>query len=141
MARDVPQHDPNVKGLGGFDVSSLSVAELAQHGVVLRPRIVHVAIGRNRQWSTHSEYDGAHPDHLVMARAYARADAARHVAAHGKLEGLRLQRSFPCLGHLRVLEEGAHIVQVQCDVCGEEIGMGLDVEPDDKRPAPEARDF
>jgi hypothetical protein len=120
--KDKPDTDPNVKALGGFDVTAMSVAELEAKGVKLQPRANPPQSGR--RWLTHSEYDGRNRDHAVVARAYARARAHDHVKATGELDGLVLQRSFPCLGIFRLVEDfekGPAVVA--CSVCGEELAV------------------
>lgn len=120
--RDRPQHDPHVKALGGFDVAAMSVAELRAIGVELSPRAFAPKAGR--KWLTHSEYDGQHREHANVARAYARQLAHAHVAAKGEVRGLRLPRSFPCLGTFRLVDDFRRgPVVVACDVCGEELGV------------------
>ena len=46
------------------------------------------------------------------------------------LEGLRLQRTFPCLGTFRLLERYAELIVVQCDACGEWLAVRPPEEPE-----------
>jgi hypothetical protein len=116
-------NDPHVQALGGFDVTALSVAELRDRGVVLAPRSIHEA-DLGERWLTHSEYAAQAPRHDDVDRAAARAQSHEHLRRRGKLAGLRLQRSFPCLGTFRtVLDDGRGPVIVQCDSCGDELGV------------------
>lgn len=134
MAKDKPEtYDPHVKALGGFDVTSMTVAELEREGVELSGPIVAVAVGTNPVWLTHSEFLARQPQHDDVDRAYARAAAHLHYAKTGNLEGLTLLRSFPCLGMLRVVNPGnfGPIVEVQCDVCGDAYGVPRDRGGDD----------
>lgn len=153
--KDHPETDPNVKALGGFDVTRLSVDALSKAGVILGGGIVLAERGEHRAWKTHSEFlADDRPAWDVMDRAYARAITAAHVRHVRRLlsdpdqadtlaelrvqpfKGMRLPRSFPCLGMLRVLSEHGRLVIVQCDVCGEEVGLQTPPDPrdEDERP-------
>jgi hypothetical protein len=50
------------------------------------------------------------------------------VPVHGSIKGLRLRRSFPCLGKFRVENEAAETgpIVVVCDVCGSRFGVRRD---------------
>lgn len=155
--KDRPQEDPHVKELGGFDVTNLSVDALRKAGVAVG-QLVEVSVGENRAWKTHSEFLADDlPRWDVMDRTYARAAAAGHVrcgrrliAEHERegesdaaaairarpLAGLRLARSFPCLGMLRVVSERRRMVIVECDGCGETFGVSTPPDPrgEDEKP-------
>lgn len=51
-----------------------------------------------------------------------RRDAARAAGAV-TLNGLKLEQTFPCAGTLRETERSGHVILVQCDVCGQELGV------------------
>lgn len=144
--------DPNVAALGGFDVAALSVEDLRARGIETGG-IVTTEVGANPVWMRHSEFlaDVA-PRFDVIDRAYARRLTAAHVRdvtapaiavaetaeeaealrAH-PLRGLRLQRSFPCLGVLRIIDPNAgRMLEAECDVCGETVGVArVPAEPED----------
>lgn len=117
---DHPEDDANVKALGGFDIAALTVAEMREAGVVLRPRTP--LPGKDaKAWRAHSDYalDDTRGD--AMDRAYARLATRQHVANTGKVEGVRLLRTFPCLGVYRYVDANEDLVQ--CDVCGDELAI------------------
>ncbi len=67
----------------------------------------------------------------VVSSHPARQDAAR-AAGLLTLEGLTLSRTFPCLGKYRVREQLRAIKVVECDRCGDEMGVRIEPEkPDD----------
>jgi hypothetical protein len=107
------------------DVTALSPAELIAAGVQLVGyRTVRTASKTHAAWRSHSEMLRDNPTRDAVQRSQARAVAARHVAEHGSLEGLRLPRSFPCLGTFRVIEDdGKRPATVECDGCGETLGV------------------
>jgi len=110
----------------GFDVTSLSPEDFRRRGIRLSP-FPHVAsVGAtDRLWLTHSQVAVRYPSRDLIDRSSARAAAGEHFAKHGSLEGLRLHRTFPCLGRFRV-ENGTATtgpVIVVCDVCGDRFGV------------------
>lgn len=147
-----PADDPNVQALRGWDVTRLSVADLAAAGVTLTGyRMVSVERGTHPGWATHSEFVARRPAWDVMAASVARSLTADHVRgvearaaeleAQGDAEGaaqllaaplagLRLPRSFPCLGLLRIQERAESLIVVQCDVCGDTFGIVQPAEQD-----------
>ena len=170
---DDPARDPHVRAIG-FDVCSLTPAEMADVGIKLRPLNVHADPAAG-VWISHSEYAGLDPARDHMDRSYARAAMHRHAdrlaiereecpvcrAAAGKrcllrpgvvgavhkarltamlraaggldLRGLKLQRTFPCVGFFRTLEWVGPLRVVQCDACGDMLG----VRPPEEVPEPE----
>lgn len=122
MKRDAPEKDPHVQAID-FDVTSLAPAEFERHGIVLVPKVVPVR-GEAEAWVTHSSFlfdEGREFD--VYERSVARRLARDHVERAGSLKGLRLRRSFPCTGMLRVVSEGRRMVEVACDRCGTDYGV------------------
>lgn len=117
---DRPGADENVRALGGFDVAALTVAEMREAGVELRPR-VPLPEKDTKPWRSHSDYalDDTRGD--AVDRAYARLAAREHVARTGQLKGTRLLRTFPCLGVYRYTDASEELVQ--CDVCGDELAI------------------
>lgn len=112
----------------GFDVTALAVAELAQHGIELRPHgTVSLVSKADRRWLTHSEVDVRYPRRGEQDRAIARQAAGWWASRHeGSVKGLQLSRSFPCLGAFRVDPSGGvHTgpVVVVCDTCGARFGV------------------
>lgn len=167
--KDDPERDVNVQAVHGFDVTSLSVEDLAARGVRLHGRPVTVTKGEHRFYMTHSQFlADVRQAWDVTDRGIARAAVADHarrlaervdalrtraLAAESEdptvatqlreqadeleahpLRGLTLQRSFPCLGILRVEDETSRMRAVQCDVCGFRCGITVpkeEREPDD----------
>jgi hypothetical protein len=141
--KDAPERDPHVSELGGFDVCALAPAELSREGITTGHGVIVAETGTHPFWKSHSEFlADVRPDWDVQDRSYARSDAAHHVSrvlaaaavmeSKGEdagalrsrpLEGLRLARSFPCLGALRVVESVGRVRIVQCDGCGETFGV------------------
>jgi len=108
-----------------LDPTALSPSELQQAGVILtgychedmRPRGGAV-------WRTHSEYLADNPNVDRIQRSAARNAAMVHLGGHDTLAGLRLPRSFPCLGRFRiVVDDGRRPATVVCDVCGFNLGV------------------
>ena len=80
--KDRPDEDPNVRELGGFDVTNLSVEALKRAGITFGG-MVSVAVGENRAWKRHSEFlADDRPEWDVTDRAYARRETLTHVARH-----------------------------------------------------------
>lgn len=125
VKKDTPDRDPNVVDLQGFDVTALAPADFDRHGIVLDPHLVMVEPGRNRAWITHSQFlsEPAGREFDLYERAVARRKARDHVARTGSLKGLRLHRSFPCPGMLRVVSQDGPMVEVQCQACGTSYGV------------------
>jgi hypothetical protein len=136
--KDHPEADPNVQEVG-FDVAALSVDGLKRAGVILEGSMVNVERGENEAWKPHSELVGDMRAWDVMDRSYARRLAALHVKATGALKGLRIPRSFPCLGMLRIVSQRRRMVVVQCDGCGEEIGLSTPPDPREEESKPRRR--
>jgi hypothetical protein len=110
----------------GYDVAALTATEMTEKGIRIVPGIITVE-GKGKGWKLHSEYDGVHGPHLEMAKAYARQTALQHVRRHGSIDGLELPRAFPCPGLFRVADRGerGHYMTVECNVCGERVGVHL----------------
>lgn len=136
--KDHPEKDPHVAELGGLDVAGLSIADLKRRGITTG-QIVTVAVGENEAWKTHSDLVSELRSWDVMDRSYARAAAADHVRRTGALTGLRLPRSFPCLGMLRVVAKRARMIEVECDGCGEHLGVAAPRDPRDEDEKPRRR--
>lgn len=80
--KDRPDEDPNVRELGGFDVTNLSVEALKRAGITFGG-MVSVAVGENRAWKRHSEFlADDRPEWDVTDRAYARRATVAHVVRH-----------------------------------------------------------
>jgi hypothetical protein len=112
----------------GFDVTALAVAELEQAGIRLAPT-QHPISPVARRWLTHSEVASRYPKRDAIDRSLARASASWWAARHGgKIAGMVLARSFPCLGTYRVENADAQTgpVIVVCDVCGDRFGVRRD---------------
>lgn len=113
----------------GFDVTSLPPAEYEERGITLRPlsRRADVSVTA-RIWLTHSEVDTRYPIGAKIQRALAREAVSFWWARKRTLKGLRLHRTFPCLGKFRVQNEVSETgpVIVVCDVCGECFGVRRD---------------
>lgn len=138
MKKDNPKADPNVAALQGFDVTALAPGDFERYGIVLDPPVIAVERGRDPGWMSHSEFlaDPEHPDHDLHDRTVARRLARDHAAKVARgwsekrpptvgelLKGLRLPRSFPCSGMLRVVRESRRWVEVQCEQCGAGYGV------------------
>lgn len=56
---------------------------------------------------------------------YAHRERRKAATEAGKvsLRGLMLEQTFPCGGTLRKTEQAGHVMMVQCDVCGQELGV------------------
>lgn len=81
-----PQADPHIASLGGLDVTALSVKEMEQQGIRIKP-------GREVPeggviWRSHSEYAGLDPRRDAIERSYARVLAHKHVEMQ--------RREVPC---------------------------------------------
>ena len=135
--------------LQGFDVTALTVDEMREHGVVTG-RPVEVTVGENEAWKPHSEFlADDRPSWDIMDRSNARARTAAHVrrvtAANGgqapdhPLRGLRLARSFPCMGMLRRVSARGRMVVVECDGCGESFGVSTPKVPEAEDGPPSRR--
>lgn len=112
----------------GFDVTGLAVVDLKRAGITLAPS-QHPIPKTNRRWLSHSEVATRYPRRDEYDRVLARTAAAAFAAKHdGSVQGLRLARSFPCLGHYRVENDAAETGPkvVVCDTCGDRFGVRRD---------------
>lgn len=58
------------------------------------------------------------------AISYSHSERREAAEAEGvTLRGLHLPQQFPCSGQLRELERTGHVLFVQCDTCGAELGV------------------
>lgn len=128
LAESAPVAADPVAALG-FDVTDLSPAEFQERGITLSPdpRREDVGLGGS-VWLTHSEVASRYRSRDNIDRALARQAAGHHWARHGTLKGLRLHRTFPCLGKYRVQNVGAETgpMIVVCEVCGDTFGVRRD---------------
>lgn len=122
------EDDEPVKPLG-IDVTELAPADYEEHGIRTAP-MSRIAEARSiaRVWLTHSEFSTRYPKEDKVARGMARGAASWWWKRNGTLRGLTLHRTFPCLGRMRVVNEGAETVPiiVTCDVCGFTTGVRQD---------------
>lgn len=107
------------------DPTTLSPAELQQAGVVLTGYChEEMRPTGGAVWKSHSEFLADHKTADQIERSAARLSAWAHLKIHDTLEGLRLPRSFPCLGRLRIVEDdGKRPATVCCDRCGFRLGV------------------
>jgi len=70
----------------------------------------------------------------------ARREAATAAPGGVSLRGLLLPQVFPCSGQFRVLEHVGRVMQVQCDACGEALGVAPPLPSKEPQPKPLGED-
>jgi hypothetical protein len=127
LAEAEAEKDP-IRALG-IDVTELAPADFGRHGIRTQP-MGRIAEAKSiaRVWLTHSEFSTRYPKEDKVARGMARGAASWWWRRNGTLRGLTLHRTFPCLGRMRVVNEGVETVPfiVTCDVCGFTTGVRQD---------------